>query len=114
MSAESIVLWQAVTTVASVADAERLARELVQTRLAACIQIEPQVRSFYRWKEQVEEATECRLTIKTIESAWPTLKQRILDLHPYEVPELLASPVADAHQAYARWAAEQVEVVEEA
>ena len=83
------------TTCATEADAERIARQLIDSRLAACVSVVPQVRSFYRWKGQVETAGEWLLLIKTSREHFGTLRVEMEKLHPYELPELLALPVVD-------------------
>lgn len=72
------------------ADAERIARALVETRRAACVNVLPGMRSVYRWQGEVETAAESLLLIKTTASAYPALEQAVRGLHPYEVPEILA------------------------
>jgi len=87
-------------------DAERLAelgRVVVEERLAACVTIVPLVRSIYRWQGAVEDASEALALIKTTRGRYPALEARWKQLHPYEVPELLAVPVTAALPAYLAW-----------
>ncbi|HEX5064565.1 MAG TPA: divalent-cation tolerance protein CutA [Myxococcota bacterium] len=81
----------------------RIARALVEERLAACVNVLPGVRSIYRWKGAVEEASEVMLVAKTRASRAAALAARVRALHPYELPEVLALPVTDGSQAYLRW-----------
>ena len=90
------------TTLDADADASTLARTLVDEGLAACVNILPAMRSIYRWKGAIEEAREQQLLIKTSPAAIDALKARILELHPYETPELLVLD-ADGSPAYLRW-----------
>src|ERR1035437_10504097 len=78
------------STCATEADAERLARALVAGRLAACVNVAPGVRSFYHWKGEIESGVEFLLIIKTSRELFPALSAEMAKLHPYEVPELLA------------------------
>ena len=91
------------STCAGEADAERLARALVEGRLAACVNVVPGVRSFYRWKGEVESAVESMLVIKTSRDLFPALCAEMEKLHRYEVPELLALPVVAGAENYLGW-----------
>ena len=84
-----------VTTVASHADANHLARQLIESRMAACVQIEGPMTSHYQWDGVIQSSTEFRLTIKTGNACWQDLKQHLTALHPYEQPEILMLPVTD-------------------
>jgi periplasmic divalent cation tolerance protein len=91
------------TSCAAEADAERLARALVAGRLAACVNVAPGVRSFYRWKGELESGEEFVLIIKTSRDLFPALRAEMEKLHPYEVPELLALPVVAGAENYLSW-----------
>ena len=86
--------------------AERLAEALVEERLAACVNILPGLRSVYRWQAEVERADEVLLLIKTLPDRYPALQDRLRELHPYELPELLAVDAVEGLPAYLRWVAE--------
>jgi periplasmic divalent cation tolerance protein len=90
------------TTVGSMDDARRIARELVERRLAACVQLEAIAASVYRWDGQLREDAEVRLTIKTLPRLSDALAACFGELHPYEVPQFLAV-VEQASAAYAHW-----------
>jgi periplasmic divalent cation tolerance protein len=90
------------TTVGSMDDARRLARELVERRLAACVQLDAIAASFYRWEGQVREEPEVRLTVKTLPQARGALEAAFEELHPYDVPQFVAA-VQSADAAYAAW-----------
>ena len=86
--------------------AERLAEALVEERLAACVNILPGLRSVYRWEGGVEHADEVLLLIKTRPDRLAPLQQRLLELHPYELPELVAVETGLGLPAYLRWIAD--------
>jgi periplasmic divalent cation tolerance protein len=91
------------STCATEADAERLARALLDARLAACVNVVPGVRSFYHWKGEIESEAEYLLIVKTSRDLFPALRTAIEKLHPYELPELLALPVLDGSENYLSW-----------
>jgi periplasmic divalent cation tolerance protein len=91
------------STVGSAEDAERLARELVERRLAACVNVVPGLVSIYRWQGRVERDEERLLVIKTRGERFEALREALVALHPYEVPEILALPVAAGSQPYLDW-----------
>ncbi len=83
--------------------ARHIARTVVDERLAACANILPGCRSVYRWQGQVEEAGEVALILKTASARFPALERRIRELHPYEVPCIVAWEVRDGHGPYLDW-----------
>ena len=83
--------------------AAQLARHLVELRVAACVNILPKARSIYRWKDQIEEAAEWMLIIKSRRDLMDQLRAAIGKIHTYEVPELLAVPVVDGSESYLVW-----------
>jgi periplasmic divalent cation tolerance protein len=91
------------TTCESEEEAERIARALVDKRLAACVNILPKARSIYRWKGAVEEAEELVLVIKSRRDVFDTLRMELSKLHSYEIPEAIALPVVDGTAAYLAW-----------
>ncbi len=87
-------------------DAERatgLARTLVDEGLAACVNIVPGVRSIYRWEGKIQEDDELLCLIKTRPAIFDRVRRRILELHPYDVPEILAFTVDEGSPAYLDW-----------
>lgn len=94
---------QVTTTLPDQAAAERLAGVLVEERLAACAQVLGPVSSTYRWEGTIERATEWYCHLKTTAGRLPALRARIGELHPYEVPEIVAVPFVDGDAAYLRW-----------
>lgn len=91
------------------AGADAIARTLVDERLAACVQVLPGLRATYHWHGHVEHADEVLLQAKTTQAASARVMARLAALHPYDVPEILALPVLQAHGPYAQWVAEQVD-----
>ena len=99
---------QVTTTLPDRASADRLAAVLVQERLAACAQVLGPVSSTYSWQGSIEQSTECYCHLKTTMARLPALKARIRELHPYEVPEVIALPIVDGDSDYLRWIEEAV------
>jgi periplasmic divalent cation tolerance protein len=83
--------------------AETIAQALVEEGLAACINIVPAVKSVYRWKGKVESAAESLLLIKLTSGVYETTERRIVELHPYELPEVIGVPIVAGLQAYLAW-----------
>ena len=98
----------ALTTAGSDADAERLARALVERRLAACVNVVPRVVSHYRWKGALQRDEERLLVVKTRAERVGALRAALVELHPYEVPELVVLQVAAGHAPYLAWLDESV------
>lgn len=83
--------------------ARRIARELVDSRVAACVNILPAVHSVYRWEGKTEEALEITLIVKSTADRYDEVETTIKRLHPYEVPEIIALPIAHGLPAYLQW-----------
>lgn len=97
------------TTLPAAHDAAAFARTLIAERLAACVSLLPPMTSCYRWEGQVQEEGERQLVIKTTRARVGSLQHRVAALHPYDVPEWLVIPVADASKAYGAWVRESVD-----
>ena len=98
-------------TCKSKAEARRIAMALVKKRLAACGNIfESPVGSTYRWKEKIERAEEYLLILKSTRSAFPALEREVTRLHSYDVPEIIALPIAHGSRNYLAWIGESVRV----
>jgi periplasmic divalent cation tolerance protein len=94
-------------TCGSATEANRIARGLVRRRLAACVNvIGARLRSTYRWKGKIETATEYLLIIKSSRKQFRALRTAVERLHSYEVPEIIALPIAEGSPAYLNWLAE--------
>ena len=85
-----------------------LARLLVDEQLVACVNVLPPMQSVYRWEGKVEQAAEHQLVMKTTRERVEALKARLVDLHPYDVPEVLVLPVVDGGEPYLKWLTESV------
>ena len=85
--------------------ANRIALAVVEEKLAACVNILPRVQSIYRWQGAVESAVEVPLLIKTTAANYPALEAAIRQRHPYDLPEIIALPVAAGLPAYLNWVA---------
>ncbi|HEY8515242.1 MAG TPA: divalent-cation tolerance protein CutA [Candidatus Binatia bacterium] len=111
MSTEASSEQQAVvvlTTVGNEEDAVRVARTLVERRVAACVNVLPGVRSIYRWQGAVQDDGELLLIVKTTRARRDALVEALREVHPYEVPEVVALDPTFVAPAYARWLVESV------
>jgi periplasmic divalent cation tolerance protein len=97
------------TTAGSQEEARRIGSELVERRLAACVNIVPQIESIYRWQDKVESATEWLLIIKTADCVFSQVRDAIQQLHSYEVPECIMLEIADGSQTYLKWIRENLQ-----
>ena len=88
------------------AESDRIASTLVSEQLAACVNIVSSVTSIYRWEGKVTRDTEDLLIIKTEQNLWQTLKKRVSEIHPYEVPEIIQLSINDGYEPYLKWIAE--------
>jgi periplasmic divalent cation tolerance protein len=91
------------STCATEEEAEKLARVLVEARVAACVTMVPGVRSVYRWQGAIESAAECLLIIKSSRQLFESLRMALEEAHVYDVPELLAVPVVEGSANYLNW-----------
>jgi periplasmic divalent cation tolerance protein len=96
------------TTAGSEEEARKIARHLVECRLAACVNIVPQVTSIYRWQGKIEEALEWLLVVKTTASAFGQVRQAITEVHSYELPECVCLTIEDGSPSYLEWIADSV------
>jgi periplasmic divalent cation tolerance protein len=87
--------------------ADRIATALVENRLAACVNVLPQVASTFRWQGAVEQAIEVPLLVKCTRERYPALEEAIRQLHPYTVPEIVAVAVVAGFAPYLRWVDEE-------
>ncbi len=100
---------QITTTTGTRHDAEQIAAELVSRRLAGCVQIIGPISSTFRWQGKVETAEEWMCIVKTDRAQLGAIQKLFEEIHPYEVPEVIAMPIVDGNQAYLKWLGEQLE-----
>lgn len=91
------------TTLPAAADAGAFAAAIVESRLAACVNLLPVMESVYRWEGRVERDAERQLLLKTSRDRIAALWERVRALHPYDVPEFIVLPIVDGNDAYLRW-----------
>lgn len=97
-------------TAPTLRESKRLAKVLITERLAACVNISPGWQSVYRWQGKIEESSEHLLLIKTLRARLSGLIRRVLVLHPYAVPEIIAFPIRAGNPAYLSWLTQETDV----
>jgi periplasmic divalent cation tolerance protein len=102
--------YVALITMPSVEKAVEIAYALVEERLAACVNLVPGLRSIYRWEGEISDDPEVLCLVKTTDEVWERLRARVVALHPYETPEIIALPVAAGHDPYLAWLRDAVAV----
>ena len=105
---------QVVTTTEHREDAESLARALVEGRLAACVQVIGPIHSIYRWRGEMQSTQEWQCWAKSRRDLYDQIERAIRQLHPYEVPEILAMPVLAGSKSYLAWLDEELKGGEQA
>ncbi|HEX7723955.1 MAG TPA: divalent-cation tolerance protein CutA [Pyrinomonadaceae bacterium] len=105
-SADPIIVF---ITAASAEEAMRIAEVLVDSRLAACVQVLPEMHSIYLWKGEVERAREVLMIAKTTMAQFEGLQNRVCAIHSYETPEIIALPIVAASEDYLRWLTSSLE-----
>jgi periplasmic divalent cation tolerance protein len=95
------------TTLPNADAAAELAKTVVRERLAACANLFPALRSIYKWQSKVQDENEVLVLLKTRQEHYERLKARILELHPYEIPEVLGIPVEQGYAPYLEWLAKE-------
>jgi len=99
----------ATTTTAELEDATNIARRLVETKLAACVQIIEPITSVYRWQVKIEEEGEILLLIKSKQDLISRIAELLEQIHPYDVPELIATPIVEGSASYLSWLEDNVQ-----
>ena len=102
--------FQVTTTLPDEAAADQIAARLVEERLAACAQVLGPVSSTYRWQGTIEQAAEWYCNLKTTKARLSALKKRMRELHPYEVPEIVAVRIEDGDADYLKWIEAEVAI----
>lgn len=101
------------TTAGSEEEARKIARQLVERRLAACINLIPRIESIYRWQGKVESSQEWLLIIKTTAYQFSAVRDAIGELHSYDVPECISVAIEDGSEAYLNWIVDSVDTNQE-
>ena len=83
--------------------AKQIAQDLVANNLAACVNIIPEIHSYFKWGNTIKNEEEYLLVIKTTVDAYPRVQKKILSLHPYELPEIIAVPIDTGFEGYLNW-----------
>ena len=96
------------STAGSEDEARKIARHLIEQRLAACVNVVPQIESIYRWQGKVESSREWLLIIKTTVEKFPAVRDAIRESHSYELPECVAISIEDGSAAYLEWIGQSV------
>ena len=112
-TAESEVAVVVLVTGPDAAALASIAERVVDERLAACVNVVPHVRSVYRWHHDVEATQEALAIMKTTRPAVAALQRRVLDLHPYDLPEFIVLPVESGHPAYLDWVTDSISAEED-
>ena len=90
-------------------EADKIARHLISGKLAACVNIIPQVQSIFTWQEKIETEDEVLLIIKSRQSLFEKIEVAVKEVHSYSVPEIIALPIAAGSQEYLNWINESTE-----
>jgi len=92
-----------ITTVPDEKTAEMVAQQVTENRLAACVSVSSPIRSFYWWDKKITQDKEFMLFIKTRAALYPALEEKIKEIHPYQVPEIIALPIIRGLSSYLQW-----------
>lgn len=99
-ASDSIIVFM---TAPNMDEASRIAELVVQNKLAACVQILPEMQSVYRWQDQIERQTEILIIAKTVNSKFTELETQVRAMHSYETPEIVAAPITRGSTPYLEW-----------
>ncbi len=94
---------QIFTTIENKEDAEKIAKSLIEKRLAGCIQIIGPISSIYWWKNKIETSQEWLCIIKSKKNLYEEIEKSIKEIHPYEIPEIIAMPIISGNKDYLKW-----------
>lgn len=108
MAKNNVEILMVFVTVPGLKDGNRISKGILISRLAACVNIIPGVRSMYWWEGKIARANEAMLVVKTTRNQYRRLERKILELHPYEVPEIIAIPLVAGSPQYIEWIKREV------
>lgn len=108
-----VVILRVHTTAATREEAEGIASALLDRQLAACVQVQGPVTSFYHWNSELQRDEEWLCTIKTLATAWEAVEAAIKELHSYDEPQIVATPVSHASDGYLCWVKESVVIADQ-
>ncbi len=101
----------ALCTCDNIETAQKIAKSVVEQKLAACVNILPSIQSLYTWNNQIEQSEEVLMILKTPSTLIEKLKQTVISLHPYDVPEFICLDITHGHQPYLDWLATSTQKV---
>ncbi|RPI71056.1 MAG: divalent-cation tolerance protein CutA [Geobacteraceae bacterium] len=108
MAKNKVEILMVFVTVPGLKDGSRISKGVLNSRLAACVTIIPGVRSMYWWEGKIARANEAMLVVKTTRNQYRRLERKIMELHPYEVPEIIAIPLVAGSPQYIEWVKREV------
>lgn len=108
MAKSTIEVIMVFVTVPGARVGSRVSKGVLTSRLASCVSVIPRVRSMYWWEGKITQANEVMLVMKTTKSKYKKLERRIMELHPYQVPEIIAIPLVAGLPQYIEWVAREV------
>ena len=103
MAKSKIEILMVFVTVPGLKEGRRISKEILTSRLAACVTVVPDVRSMYWWEGKIVRASEAMLLVKTTKIQYQKLERKIMELHPYQVPEIIAIPLVEGLPQYLGW-----------
>lgn len=100
-----------ITTASSDLEAKKLGQALIENKLAACVNIIPSITSIFRWEEKISAESELIIIAKSHQKLFSKIKEKILSIHSYDIPEIISVPISDGSEEYLKWIEEQLQDV---
>ena len=98
-----------ITTVSSETEAKKLGQALIENKLAACVNILPSITSIFRWEGKISAETELIIIAKSHQKLFPMIKEMILSIHSYDVPEIISLPISSGSEEYLKWIEQELQ-----